>query len=219
MSTCPVCPRRQDEGLLCHSCTTLLEKELGEVPALVAELNTTLAKQGRDQPTGKGGLASERIGYHPGASLAADYLGNTLTTWARDLAPELWNPDEPTSPNEPLTSSAAILLDHITEIRRHSAVAELHDEIISAIAQARSTIDRPANRTIIFVGPCPETSADGGTCDGEVYAYIPTEDDRPSRMECRTKTEHKWTTIQWMRTGKRILDRIEQRKREKGSAA
>jgi hypothetical protein len=64
-------------------------------------------------------------------------------------------------------------------------------------------IDTAANRTIIEVGPCPQ---DG--CTSMVYAYIPTEDARPARMECRQNPTHRWDTTQWLRTGKRILDRI-----------
>jgi hypothetical protein len=113
----------------------------------------------------------------------------------------------------PAAQSAAALLVLIDAIRRHPAVNELVDEIADAVQQARRAVDRPANRTIIFVGPCPELNAAGEHCDGEVYAFIPTEDDRPSRMECRTDRAHKWTSIQWLRTGKKILDRIAQRKR------
>jgi hypothetical protein len=84
-AVCPVCSRPQVDGLVCHACCSTLEYELRDVPAVVAELDVTLAKQARMEG-GKAGLASERNGYHQGASLAADYLQNTLTTWARDVA-------------------------------------------------------------------------------------------------------------------------------------
>jgi hypothetical protein len=150
-ATCPVCGRPQSEGLMCHACCSTIEMELHDVPAVVAELDVTLAKLARMEG-GKAGLASERSGYHTGASLAADYLQNTLTTWARDIAGDHWVAD----PEHPTVIAAHALLSEIPAIRRHPAAAELHDEIISAVRQARATTDRPANRTLFHVGPCPE---------------------------------------------------------------
>ena len=215
MTNCPACPRRQEDGLLCHHCCTVLEYELGDpvqgVAAMVAELETTLARQGKGELTGKGGLAHERNGFHSGASIAMGALNNTLTTWARDLTSDEWRPDEH---EHPTVACAELLLGKIDDIRRHPDVAALHDEITSSVQQARSAIDRAANRTIIPVGPCPEEDEDSVPCPGEVFAFIPTEDERPSRMECKANPVHKWTTVQWMRTGKRILDTIEKRKQQ-----
>lgn len=219
-AACPVCNRRQDDGLMCHHCCTVLEYELGDpiqgVAAMVTELETTLARQGRGELGGKGGLANERNGYHSGASIAMGALNNTLTTWARDVTGEGWDPRHVANPT---VTAAGILLDHINEIRRHPAASELHDQVTDSVRQARHAIDRAVNRTIIPVGPCPEQDEEGAYCPGEVFAFIPTEDDRPSRMECKADGSHKWTSIQWMRTGKRILDRIEQIKQQAKEAA
>lgn len=215
MSACPVCNRRQDDGIMCHSCCVVIETELVDVPNVVIELGVTLARQGRGEVTGKGGLAHERPGYHGGASIAAGVLGNTLTTWARDISGDDWRP----KPGEDQTvAAAALLLDQINLARRHAEAKELHEEVVSAIQQGRNATDRAANRTIFAVGPCPEEDEDGTPCSGEVFAFIPTEDDRPSRMECKANPVHKWTSIQWMRTGKRILDVIEKRKQMRGAA-
>ncbi len=215
-ATCPVCRAEQAEGLLCHEDTSRLERELGDVAAIVAELDVTLSKQARIGNAGPSGLARERTPINVGAMTVADDLQNTLTTWARDVGTgHLSTPYPP----RPVVHAAFALLRRIPEIRRHPAVVELFDEVTDAIAQARRAVDRPGNRTIIFVGPCPEARPEGGICDGEVYAFIPIEDDRPSRLECRTSKEHKWSAVQWLRAGKRILDRIEERKREKRGAA
>lgn len=210
-ATCPACDRPQNEGLLCHGCTSTLEYELREVPAVVAELDTTLAKLGRME-SGKAGLASERSGYHQGASLAADYLCNTLTTWCRDVTGDDWRPAEWASP---AVWSARHLLLEIDTIRRHPAADELHDEVCSAIRQARATADRPANRTTFEVGPCPE-DGDDGPCPGTVVAFIPTEDERPSWLRCQANTEHKWNSTQFLRAGERIRRRMDGKR--KGAA-
>lgn len=248
-AACPVCSRPQAEGLICHACTSTLEYELGDVAAIVAELDTALAKQARIGGSTKGGLASERWSYGNGASLAADYLQNTLTTWVRDIAGDDWappqtrvvrrNPDSLmagpfhtvcehdscealrlTSRRAALPIAVACsrrLLCDIPDIRKHAEAGELWDEVVSAIRQARNVGDAPANRTTFLVGPCPEETKDG-LCPGEVFAFIPTEDDRPGRMECHAEPEHRWSSIQWMRAGKRILDRMERDKRAKGAA-
>jgi hypothetical protein len=205
-----VCECEQAEGLLCHADTLALEIQLGDVSAVVEELNVTLAKMDRMGGGGSPGLARERWAYSPGASLAADYLVNTLTTWARDVVGETYWVD-PT--RHPAISASFLLLSNIPEIRRHPEAKELHEEILATVAQARAAADRPANRTIIFVGPCPELNDEGDYCDGEVYAYFPVEDSRPPKMECRTNKLHKWPAMQWLRAGKRILDRTEARKR------
>jgi hypothetical protein len=214
--TCPSCGCSQVEGLLCHAETVHIEIALGDVRAVIEDLNVTLSKMDKMGGGGAPGLARERWAYSPGASLAADYLVNTLTTWARDVAGEDFTVDPV---RHPAISASFLLLSHIPEIRRHPEVKELHEEILATVAQARAAADRPANRTIIFVGPCPELGEDGGFCDGEVYAYFPIEDSRPPKMECRTNGQHKWMAMQWLRAGKRILDRAEVRKQQARDAA
>lgn len=213
-ATCPACLRPQDEGLLCASCTGSLEHELGEVAAIVDELDVTLSRQARVGSGGKGGPAHERTPAHLGAMAVAGDLANTLTTWARDVIGEAQVRAWPVDGKPPAVTAAWLLLSELPAIRKHPAAAELVDEVVDAVRQARRVIDRAANRTIIFVGPCPEQDDEGADCLGEIHAFIPIEDDRPSRMECNANSSHKWTSIQWLRAGKRILDTIERRKRE-----
>jgi hypothetical protein len=182
-ATCPVCSAEQSEGLLCHEDTTRLERELGDVAAIVGELDITLSKQARIGVAGAPGLARERTPINVGAMQAADNLGNVLTTWARDVAPELWDRWEPRSTrHEPLTSSARILLSHVPAIRRHPAVVELVDEISDAIHQARRAVDRPADR--VYLGQCyvetPDPDGRQVTCLAELYA-------RPTASEVQCK--------------------------------
>jgi hypothetical protein len=180
---------------MCHHCVATLDRDLRDVPQLVHELQTTLARQGRTSPVHHGGLAHERTGYHAGASDALAALERTLTAWveALDYNIRAWYS----------TTAAAALLTHLEDLRTHPDADKAHTEITSAIAEARRTIDTAANRTIIEVGPCPEEG-----CTSMVYAYIPTEDSRPARMECRTNPTHRWEPMQWLRAGRRILDRM-----------
>jgi hypothetical protein len=184
-AVCPVCEAFQSEGLLCHSDTSALERELGDVAALVAELDISISKQARIGNAGPSGLARERTPINVGAMLVADDLGNTLTTWARDVGEVGFLAQHSTSPSR---AAARILLNHIPEIRKHPAVVELVDEITDAIRQARRVVDRPADRQ--FVGPClAESPDDEGrqvSCLEDLYA-------RHGASEVRCKvcsTEH-----------------------------
>jgi hypothetical protein len=210
-ATCPACLREERTALLCLACTATLRYELNDVPNVLADLDVTLAKMGRMEG-GKAGLASERSGYHHGASDPGWVLGNVLSTWARDVCGEESVPES----NLPSAVVAAhMLLSDMDKIRRHPAADELMDEVVDAIRLARRTTDRPANRTLFHVGPCPE-DGETGPCPGEVFAFFPTEDSRPPRMECRENPEHRWASHQWYRTGERILRRMKSRK---GAAA
>jgi transcription elongation factor Elf1 len=161
---CPSCEAPQDAGLLCHTCTTKLERDLGDVAAIVDELNTTISRQARIGQGGKGGgLASEKTPVHLGAIEVADNLGNVLTMWARDIMDGGFGPTHPA----PITGAAAVLMFHIDQVRKHPAVDELVDEITDAIGQARRVVDRPADR--MFVGPCL-VEFEGVTCHEDLYA-------------------------------------------------
>lgn len=174
-ATCPVCGAEQHESLLCHACTTTLERALGDVPSIVADLDVTVSRMSRIGTSGKGGLASEKTPIHLGAVQVADDLANTLTTWARDVSPdERW----PIGDRHPANFSAAILLGMIDLIRRHPAVNELFDEITDAIKQARRVVDRPADR--VYLGVCHYIEAEV-ECFEEVYAAPGADETR-----CRT---------------------------------
>jgi len=175
---CPICGCEQAESLMCHDDTTRLERELGDVAALVGELDITLSKQARIGVAGAPGLARERTPINVGAMQAADNLGNVLTTWARDVGQR----DDIWARNSASVASSYVLLGNIDAIRRHPAVVELVDEISDAIHQARRAVDRPADR--VYLGQClMETPDDEGrqvTCLNELYA-------RPQAREVQCK--------------------------------
>jgi len=119
--------------------------------------------------------------------------------------------------------AAAVLLDHLDDIRKHGAVRELIDEITKAIERGRNTLDvEPFSR--FPVGPCPE---DG--CGRTVFALCPAEGShRPAFMACYQMVPGEnrpdlgagftlsWTSIQFYRVGARIRRKIDTR--SKGAA-
>jgi hypothetical protein len=166
--TCPYCDAPQDAGLLCSSCCDQLERDLGDVPAIVVDLDITISRQAKIGQAGKGGPAHERTPVHLGAVAVADDLQNTLTSWARDVTEAcgwVWV----ASKAPPSSQSAAALLMCIDTIRRHPAVAELVDEVTDAIRQARRVVDRPLDRQ--YLGQCM-AQADGVICYEEIYARL-----------------------------------------------
>lgn len=163
---CPICHEPQDQGLACHSCCSRLERDLGDVASIVADLEISISKQDRlGTSPGGSGLARERMPIGIGAMQAADNLTNVLTTWARDVL-GLQQVQAPTS-GSPARVASRLLLMHIPAIRRHPAVDELADQIHDAISQARRAVDRPADR--IYLGQC-YFEDEGVTCYEELYA-------------------------------------------------
>lgn len=166
MKSCPLCQAEQSEGLLCHADTSRLERDLGDVASIVADLDITLSRQakiGSGGKSGKGG-AHERFPIGMGAVDPRWVLENVLTTWIRDITGDTWRPALGTHPTQ---AAAAHLLIEIPAIRRHPAVEELVDEITDAIRLARRTVDRPAEQA--FVGPCLAKFEDV-TCTEDLYA-------------------------------------------------
>jgi hypothetical protein len=184
-AVCPSCGCEQGAGLLCASETDRLERDLGDVAAIVAELDIALSKQARiGNASGPGGLARERSPINVGVMQVADDLQNTLTTWARDVlhrdgeAPARWT----SGWGGPSQDAARTLLFNIAAIRRHPAVEELVDEITDAIGQARRVVDRPADRQ--YLGTCmsemPDDKGRMVTCLEEMWA-------RPGASEVQCK--------------------------------
>lgn len=218
---CPVCLRPSD-GLLCSNaasrpptefCTQQLERELGDVAAIVADMDITLSRQARIGGGGQSGLARERMPFHPGVVDPIWVLGNVLTTWARDVCGDTLPPEEAViyrnreTPmlgpfcgfcihqtcmelrisekvtKPPAVIAAWMLLSNTPAIRRHPAVEELLDEVLDAIRLARRTVDRAAERK--FLGPC-DGKFEGVTCTEDLYVH-------PAATEARCRvcgTEH-----------------------------
>lgn len=203
---CDVCSKPVlDQARLCGRCRGLLARDLGDVPALVGELEVTRWGQAtRGRLVGGTRSDEQPIPFDVAASEVAEALGSTLVAWARVVVEERgvdW-------PAEDLGSVAGFVLLHLTWVCHHPAAAEAWDELRHAIGRVRRVIDLAPNRTTFLVGPCPERDAVGTACPGEVRAFIATEDCGPSRLECAA-CGAVFEAHQWLRAGRRILDRME----------
>jgi hypothetical protein len=164
------------DATLCTNCTIALKVELGDVRALVADLDITLSRQ--DQllaPYGNGPGGNENpLPYRPHVTEAAWVLHHTLYSWTNTLdgvqAPRGTFPNR-TFPKCVASTGALArhLLVNIPHIRLRVDAGQLADEVTSAIHQARHAIDRPDDRRA-YLGPCgAPLKQPGTTCRHEIY--------------------------------------------------
>ena len=144
-----------DQAYACQTCANRLERALGDIPALWAELDTVLTRQARySDPEGRGG--DKALPFNLKASDVRGALRGTLNTWCRLIAEERGKD----LPEDHPAAVARWLLNHVTWLRHHRAGADAVDEITSVVHKMRGIIDRPAER--IYAGPCRD-------CNGDMY--------------------------------------------------
>lgn len=209
MSTCTSCTAPAgDVYKLCGNCGDEIARDLAFVPALLAELEVTYAKQDKLTVTpGRGG--DEGLPWKEQAHRAAVEIGDCLRRWATGLpvsAAEI--PADPADLSRWLHS-------RVDWLRALEHAKNAHQDITGAVTRAIAVIDLPANRARFEVGPCPE-QVEQGACDGTVWAYIATRSDDMSMLRCWT-CGARWNTTQWLRVGRRILARAHQLARHRAA--
>lgn len=152
----------RDNATICWPCTNRLERELGDIPALLAEIDNARLRQARTGGRSAGGRPGTRSGYdqlpdsRPTQSL--DRLRNELVGWARILVEEgghSW-------PRDTVASVARFVQAGLPWLRRHEGAAEAVTGLTAAVAGLRHSIDRQADR--IYAGPCNAPLEDGSVC-------------------------------------------------------
>lgn len=151
----------------CRVCVDKVAERLGDVPALVADLDTTLTRQAR--MTAHSGRSRETpLVYHEGASeartvlsvvvvswavLVAKHLGATLDLTVRPVA-RTWSGRAvtPTPAPDRTVLAARWLVRHMKDLARHEQWPSLEREVTVAVRDARRAIDRPSDR--VYAGPC-----------------------------------------------------------------
>jgi len=224
------CDRPVADAYVCQRCAHDLERALGDIPAVVHQLNLTLAKQTRYADRAERGGTDTPLPMDPLASAAASELRHHLCNWVGIVAETRGLPLPAAAVYHPggepgMDTLARWMLGHVEWLRHHEHGHIAVTELTGDMRTARRVIDVPANRTKFAVpGPCPEvvvviegesrmTHAGGyaypdirNFCLGEVWAYIPNTEDQPARLECNA-CHTVWESWQWMRLGKRIKDR------------
>lgn len=198
MTECGSCGQTTTDGApLCLDEARALAHTLRAVPDLLDDLDLTLTRQ--DRLSGDGGRRSTETPV-PWKEQVPDVvwaLGNTLTTWARDLAERrrltIPRPTRPTRPARAVPpgahadprpaarftvvpASAVVvehtalwLADHVSHLRLLADAVAAHDEITDAIVAARRVTDRPVDRA--YLGTCAAHLDAGTVCDVDLYAH------------------------------------------------
>lgn len=164
------------------------------IPGLAQDLTVAITKQSRfTQMPGSGRptkratdehrtvLAEQPLAFGYAASEARTVLASTLAYWTAAIAEQRGL----SHPAYTLTDMATFLATQVQWIRNQPAGNEAHDELTTAIRNARRAVDRPQDR--VYAGPCsPEDGIEltgqerlliaiAGTglptrCDGHLYA-------------------------------------------------
>jgi hypothetical protein len=176
-------PAHQDLAI-CLACCGDLERHLGDVPALAAELDLQISRQ---TATGNGGGArstTRPLAFDSRASDVAHRLRNTLGTWVRDIG---GNP-----PADNPAAMALWLLARMDVLRKHPAAEQICGDFDSLLAAPRRSfaggavwraIDRRPEQ--IYAGIC-SIATDAGECPEVLYA-----DAGKSTVTCRAcRWEH-----------------------------
>ena len=161
------------------------------------------------------GAAEQPIPLDTRAAEAGWILHNTLASWATLIlrvrgrnkaatatADTSWavtsHAHGPAILGTNVTVLAAFLIGYAEHLRHHPEGSAAVEEIGAAVAEVRRCVDLPTHRTVVDVGPCPETN-----CAGQVRAYVPATDGHTAHMAC-TACHVKWQPWQWNRAGARI---------------
>lgn len=161
---CPACgSEAPGDRFICQPCGDDLARDLGDIPALVEQLDIDLSKQhGTRLGDGVGGsetvdaqdapyagtLTPKPIPYDLRASEALTDLKIVLVGWTRVLVEDRnqpWPQDDP-------VSISRWLMCRVDLIRDHEAGDEAIREVRAAVKKARRTLDR--KRELIYAGPC-----------------------------------------------------------------
>jgi hypothetical protein len=144
------CNYPAQDGTICFHCVGDLERDLGEVAAYRAELETSLARQSAIGEREGGRSAEKPLPIDMRASEALSVLRSTLVAWSRLVVEE----DDAPWPDDTLDAMASLLMSRVGWLRVHPAGHEAVDELRAAMSLARRVVDRPADRW--FAGPCSE---------------------------------------------------------------
>jgi hypothetical protein len=191
---CPTCTKLiQGAAAICSGCANHLTLTLLRVPAVVADLEITLAREDvRRSTSGGGGDDGKPLPFHVGAGKAHDDLKAILVSWARLVSEErewfelakdadgkaMFTEDGPVTIHHATTdltcadtgpSIARWLALYVQDwLAYHPAAPEAHDEIMCAIQDARAAVDIPEE--VVLVGVCRQADKEGIVCTARLYA-------------------------------------------------
>lgn len=210
-----------DDAYLCRSHTRELDQELRNVDDLVKELDVTVTRQDRVTARQAGKSPEKPLVWNLHASEAASLLWTTVSAWALDVSKiDEDERDRLADVGRYNTGEIALwLARNMSTLRQHPEAGLAFQQVTDAARDGRRAIDWPEISTRFKAGPCPELIESEtepgvtatGPCDGEVWAFIPTDPDKLAVLRCQA-CDAGWDTTQWLRVGRRMRARIEELK-------
>lgn len=146
---CARCGRTlTDQAAICWPCTDGLRRDLQAVPALLDELDVTLARQGRTIQLTGGHGGSDPLPLDLAAADAGHALRNAVSTWARILLS-----DAPKVPPLAARDDPALWLANLAPtIRTLLWAADCAEDIARQVHLARTVVDLPPE--LSYIGRC-----------------------------------------------------------------
>lgn len=167
------CGRAISDRYFCEGCGDDLARALGDIPALVEELDITITKvKGLDYRKVGGGSGGKKTGYPSPpewtTSMARDNLRAVMVAWVLFCHQEQIRNQSPHVglPADTLQAMSRYMLWRVDGLGLHDIGPTAVEEITSAVDKCRRLIDRPADRQ--YLGQCPACAAVGD--DGRLYA-------------------------------------------------
>lgn len=156
MSVCssPHCeyPTMSD-SFICKICQQQLSRDLGDIPALIDDLNTTLARMDKLGSSGGRRGGESALPFKSPASEALYVIQHTVTGWVRVLHEDTGRHNHLIPGTDGFTVvGARWLLRYAHSIAMHPAAGEAVDEIASAVKKAYEVIDRAPD--LLLAGQC-----------------------------------------------------------------
>lgn len=152
--TVPDCDTIVAEAHVCSMCAHRIAVALGDVADVAAELETELTRQGRRGGRVGGRSAEVPLPFDVSASIVADALASTLSTWARVVWGDVLGAPAGLDDGH---AAAAFLADRVEEIRHRPDGGALVDEVTAAVEAARDAVPDPgAGDLSALLGVCPE---------------------------------------------------------------
>lgn len=148
-NTCP-CGRPAGAFTLCRTCARTLAGLLADVPAIVVDLDVTLARQDRvSEAVGRSGGDERPLPFNVSASDAARLLQATVCAWAWELGLVTTS----------TTLAAQFLAGNVEDLRSRGDVGLLLDELAHVVEVGRRVVDRHV--PVLWFGVCGLAEFDG----------------------------------------------------------
>jgi hypothetical protein len=188
---------RPTDVVACNRCADRLAELLADIPALVVELDTTIARLGRSGPGGRRGRETP-LPYHPNAAEALTHLRSVLSGYAAVIAKErslpllleaarqarAWS-GRAVVPTPPATDYAVLagrwLLNNLQTLRKVDQFPVILDAVFLAHRDGWRACDRAPDRA--YAGPC----------DGLGSVVVDTELPEPCGYDLLADPE--WVTV------------------------